>query len=198
MDGVASLLLDGGFQGTAVRTKRGFEWATNQGYTHGDPDFSASGPRNRHRAIHPCEQAASPHFAAALNFRPIRAATLTEVKRRRELLFAAMPCLCAAPESTAAEKHTNPPRSAEGVGVVAARSPAARWLRARLAQPLLSPGGAIDQFRYCVALATGNGFAKCFRFSSIQLAARRSASAISSRLISPASFFLSLRLISIT
>lgn len=55
-----------------------------------------------------------------------------------------------------------------------------------------------DRFRYCVALATGNGFANCFRFSSIQLAARRSASAISSRLISLASFILSRRLISMT
>jgi hypothetical protein len=56
----------------------------------------------------------------------------------------------------------------------------------------------MQENRYCVTLATGKGFANCFRFSSIQLAARRSASAISSRLISLASFFLSLRLISIT
>jgi len=75
---------------------------------------------------------------------------------------------------------------------------AARGWNNAIAAISLCPGPAIDGFLYCVALATGNGFVNCFLCSSIQPAARRSASAISARFISPASFVLSVRLISIT
>ena len=100
------------------------------------------------------------------------------MRRRRELLFAAMPYWCAAPQLAVSEKTTNHPQSTAGVDLVAAHPTLPPNGCARPEQPLPTAGpfrqnpllrslGHGERFRELLSILFDPGCCPAFSFRDL-------------------------------